>query len=124
MREGDIKNTVNRLSKHNDIVLAGMVVAIIALIILPIPPALVDSMIVLNMATSVGLLMLSLYIPSALSLSTFPTLLLFTTLFRLALNITTTRQILLHANAGKIIYTFGNLVVGGNFVVGGVVFII
>ncbi|MGD9223440.1 MAG: FHIPEP family type III secretion protein, partial [Desulfobacteraceae bacterium] len=124
MKEGDVKNTVKRLSKHNDIVLAGLVVAIIALIIMPIPPALVDSMIVLNMAISVGLLMLSLYIPSALSLSTFPTLLLFTTLFRLALNITTTRQILLHANAGKIIYTFGNLVVGGNFVVGGVVFII
>jgi type III secretion protein V len=124
MKESDIKNTVNRLSRHNDIVLAGLVVAIIALIILPIPPPIVDSMIVLNMCVSVGLLMLSLYIPSALSLSTFPTLLLFTTLFRLALNITTTRQILLHANAGKIIYTFGNLVVGGNFVVGGVVFII
>jgi type III secretion protein V len=124
MKESEIKNTVSRFSKHNDIILAALVVAIIALIILPIPPALVDSMIVLNMSVSVGLLMLSLYIPSALSLSTFPTLLLFTTLFRLALNITTTRQILLHANAGKIIYTFGELVVGGNFVVGGVVFII
>jgi type III secretion protein V len=68
--------------------------------------------------------MLSLYVPSVLSLSTFPTLLLFTTLFRLALNFTTTRQILLHANAGQIIYTFGHFVVGGNYIVGAVVFLI
>jgi len=84
----------------------------------------VDLLVTLNFAISFVLLMLSLYVPSVLSLSTFPTLLLFTTLFRLALNITTTRQILLHADAGKIIYTFGHFVVGGNYIVGAVVFLI
>ncbi len=113
-----------RLSKYNDVMMAALVMMIIAMIILPMPPFLVDTMISINLSVTILLLMLSLYIKSTLSLSTFPTLLLFTTLFRLALNITTTRQILLNGNAGKIIFTFGNLVVGGNYVVGAVVFII
>ncbi len=115
---------VKRMNRYSDLLLAGMVIAIISMIILPMPPLMVDTMIALNIGVAVALLMVSLYISSALSLSTFPTLLLFTTLFRLALNITTTRQILLHADAGKIIQTFGQLVVGGNFVVGAVVFLI
>ena len=113
-----------KLSKYNDIVLAALVVAIISLIILPLPPFMIDTMICVNMSATVLLLMLSLYIKSILSLSTFPTLLLFTTLFRLALNITTTRQILMNGDAGKVILTFGNLVVGGNYIVGAVVFLI
>jgi type III secretion protein V len=113
-----------KLSKYNDIVMAALVIAVISLIILPMPPFMVDTMICLNISITILLLMLSLYIRSTLSLSTFPTLLLFTTLFRLALNITTTRQILINADAGKIIFTFGNLVVGGNYVVGAVVFLI
>lgn len=104
--------------------LAVLIVAIIALMILPLPPIIVDSLIALNLTLAISLLMVSLYIPTSLSLSSFPTLLLFTTLFRLALNITTTRQILLHAYAGKIIETFGSLVVAGNFIVGAVVFLI
>lgn len=113
-----------KLTQYSDIVLALLVVAVIALMILPLPTVMVDALIALNLSMAVSLLMLSLYIPSALSLSTFPTLLLFTTLFRLALNITTTRQILLHGDGGKIIDTFGNLVVAGNVIVGGVVFLI
>ena len=70
------------------------------------------------------LLMLSLYIPRTLEFSTFPSVLLFTTLFRLALNISTTRLILIYADAGHIIHTFGNFVVAGNFVVGAVIFLI
>ena len=68
--------------------------------------------------------MVALYIQKAVHLSIFPSILLITTLFRLGIEIAATRQILLHAYAGEIIYAFGNLVVGGNFVVGGVIFLI
>ena len=112
------------MSRYADIALAFLVVAIIGLMILPMPTALIDALLALNLALSVIILMLATYIPSALSFSVFPSLLLFTTLFRLALSIATTRLILLHANAGHIIQTFGNFVVGGNLVVGGVIFLI
>ena len=119
-----VQGAVLRMSRYNDIVLAGLVVAIISLMILPMPTGLVDGLIATNLGLAVMLIMLSMYIPSALSLSTFPSMLLFTTLFRLALNITTTRLILLNADAGDIIFTFGNFVVAGNFIVGGVIFLI
>ncbi|MCP4746099.1 MAG: EscV/YscV/HrcV family type III secretion system export apparatus protein [Desulfobacteraceae bacterium] len=112
------------LNRYNDIFLAGLVVSIIALMILPLPSFLVDTLLATNLCIAVALLLVALYIPSPLALSTFPSLLLFTTLFRLALNITTTRQILLHAYGGKIIQTFGEMVVGGNLIVGVVVFLI
>ena len=119
-----LERIITKYSRFNDVVLAFLVVTIISLMIVPVPSYLVDALIALNLTISVVLLMMSLYIPNVLAFSTFPTLLLFTTLFRLALNITTTRMILLHANAGEIIYTFGKFVVGGNFVVGAVVFLI
>ena len=119
-----IERAISKYSRFNDIVLAFLVVTIISLMIVPVPSYMVDALIAVNLTISVVLLMMSLYIPNVLAFSTFPTLLLFTTLFRLALNITTTRMILLHASAGEIIYTFGQFVVGGNFVVGAVVFLI
>ncbi len=115
---------VRMLSRRNDIVLAAVIVAVISLMIFPLPLFVLDSLIAVNLGASVALLMLALYVPSALGLSTFPSLLLFTTLFRLSLNIASTKLILLNANAGHIIETFGNLVVGGNVIVGGVVFLI
>ncbi|MBG0775397.1 MAG: type III secretion system export apparatus subunit SctV [Desulfovibrionaceae bacterium] len=121
---GRIQDLIQRGTRYNDIILAGLLVAIIALMILPLPTVLVDGLIATNLSIAVILMMLSMYIASALELSVFPTLLLFTTLFRLSLNITTTRLILLKANAGAIIYTFGNFVVAGNLVVGGVIFLI
>lgn len=114
----------NLLVRYNDVMLAFLVVAIISLMILPLPPVVVDALLATNLGISVALLMLALYIPNPLSLSTFPSLLLFTTMFRLALTITTTRQILLYAFAGNIIETFGKMVVAGNFIVGVVVFLI
>ena len=119
-----LERFIAKYSRFNDVFLAFLVVTIISLMIVPVPSYLVDALIAVNLTISVVLLMMSLYIPNVLAFSTFPTLLLFTTLFRLALNITTTRMILLHANAGEIIYTFGKFVVGGNFVVGAVVFLI
>ena len=112
------------LARHADLLLVALVVAVIMLMVLPLPPFILDSLIALNLTISVVLLMVALYISSPLGLSTFPSLLLFTTLFRLALNIASTRQILLNANAGEIIATFGQMVVGGDVIVGAVVFLI
>ena len=113
-----------QLGKHSDLLLIGLFVAIIALMVLPLPPWALDALIATNLTTSVVVLIVAVYIRSPLGLSTFPALLLFTTLFRLSLNIASTRQILLKANAGEIIKTFGNMVVGGDVIVGLVVFLI
>ncbi len=110
--------------RYIDIYMAAVVVCIIALFILPVPPWLLDSLIAVNLTAATVLLMMSLYVNNVLAFSTFPSILLITTLFRLALNITSTRLILVDGYAGQIIYTFGSFVVGGNFVVGCVIFLI
>jgi type III secretion protein V len=112
------------LTSRNDIVLAVMIVAIIFMMILPLPTWLVDVLIGLNMTVSAMLLMVAMYLPSPLAFSSFPSVLLVTTLFRLGISIATTRLILLQADAGHIVETFGNFVVGGNLIVGLVVFLI
>ena len=111
-------------SAANDVSMAGFLVGVIALMILPLPTPLIDALLAVNLSISVLLLMTTLFIPTAISLSTFPSLLLFTTLFRLSLNIASTKAILLHADAGHLIESFGQLVVGGNLVVGIVVFLV
>ncbi|MQA40709.1 type III secretion system export apparatus subunit SctV [Rugamonas aquatica] len=111
-------------SERTDLLLATVIVAVIFMMILPLPVLLVDALIAINMCFSAILLMVAMYIPSPLSFSAFPTVLLVSTLFRLGLSIATTRLILLQADAGHIIETFGNFVVGGNLVVGLVVFLI
>ena len=112
------------INKTSDLILAAWIIGVIVMIVLPVPPALIDLLITFNLTAAVGLLMTALYIPSAVHLSMFPALLLVTTLFRLGVNIATTRQVLLHAYAGEIIQAFGDFVVGGNYVVGFVVFLI
>lgn len=124
MIAGKLTTLSSGFSRFGDLVLAFLVVAIIGLLIIPLPTPVVDLLIATNICISTVMLMLSLYLPRALSFSTFPSMLLFTALFRLALNVTTTRLILLHADAGEIIQTFGSFVVGGNFIVGAVVFLI
>ena len=111
-------------SPRADLFLAAFIISVVALFILPLPQAALDGMISLNLAVSIVLLTVSTYVPSAVSFSSFPALLLFTTLFRLALNIASCKLILLHANAGHVIDAFGRLVVGNNVVVGGVVFLV
>lgn len=118
------ERSMETISRSSDIALAVCIIGILAMIIIPIPPALIDYLIAINLTASISLLMVALYIPSAVHLSIFPSLLLITTLYRLGLNIASTRQILLNANAGEIIFQFGDFVVGGNFVVGGVIFLI
>lgn len=112
------------LKRYSDIALAALVVAIVAMMIVPLPTLALDMLLTLNLTIAVTLLMVSLYIPSALQISAFPSLLLITTLFRLALNVSSTRLILLHADAGEVISAFGNFVVQGNYLVGGVIFLI
>lgn len=112
------------INRSSDIILALFMVTLILMIIIPISPSTIDGLITINMTISITLLMVALYIPKAVQLSMFPSLLLITTLFRLGIEISATRQILLHANAGHIIYAFGGYVVGGNFIVGGIVFLI
>ena len=113
-----------KIPAFGEVGIALLVVAIISLMILPLPPALIDILLALNITISVTLLMITMYVPNVISLSVFPSLLLFTTLYRLSLNIASTKSILLHADAGHIIESFGELVVGGNLVVGLVVFVI
>ena len=119
-----IQNFIGKATRYNDIFLALLIVMIITLMVIPIEPWLLDTLLAVNLTLAVSLLMISLYVPRVLAFSTFPSMLLFTTLFRLSLNITTTRLILIHAYAGHIINTFGNFVVAGNFVVGAVIFVI
>jgi type III secretion protein V len=119
-----IRRIVTLLSSRNDILLAATVMAIVFMMILPLPPAVMDVLIGMNITASCVLLMVAIYLPSPLSFSSFPAVLLISTLFRLGISISTTRLILLDADAGHIIETFGNFVVGGNLVVGLVVFLI
>jgi type III secretion protein V len=107
-----------------DAALAILVVAVVALMVVPLPTWLLDGLLATNLAVSVAILLVSLYVGSALEIAAFPTLLLITTLIRISLNVSSTRLILLNADAGQVIRAFGNFVVSGNFVVGAVVFLI
>lgn len=118
------KGALKQLTKSSDVVLAFFIIGIISMIILPVPPPLIDILLAVNLTVAISLIMLSLYIPSAIELSMFPSILLITTLYRLGINIASTRQILLNAYAGEVIEAFGEFVIGGNYVVGGVIFLI
>jgi type III secretion protein V len=113
-----VQSLIQKIVKRNDLVLAALIVCIIFMMILPLPTWLVDALIAVNMCLSATLLMVAMYLPSPLAFSSFPSVLLVTTLFRLAIGIATTRLFLLNGDAGHIIYTFGNFVVGGNLEIG------
>jgi type III secretion protein V len=119
-----IRRIIAIATSRNDILLAAIVMAIVFMMILPMPTAVMDVLIAANITLSCVLLMVAIYLPSALAFSSFPAVLLVSTLFRLGISISTTRLILLDGDAGHIIDTFGNFVVGGNLVVGLVVFLI
>jgi flagellar biosynthesis protein FlhA len=110
--------------RRSDAILAGAVVGIVAMMIIPLPPMLLDVLIVLNITFSLTILLVALNIREPLEFSSFPPLLLIATLFRLGLNVSAARLILLNAHAGEVISAFGKVVVGGNTVVGIVVFLI
>ncbi|KYK45229.1 EscV/YscV/HrcV family type III secretion system export apparatus protein [Bradyrhizobium liaoningense] len=109
---------------RNDIVLVTLLITIVFMMIIPLPSVLMDVLQAVNLGIAALLLMVGVYIKSPLAFVSFPSVLLLATLFRLALGIAATRTILLHAEAGQIIKTFGNFVVAGNLVVGAVTFLI
>ena len=110
--------------KNRDIILPVGIVMIIAMMIIPLPPMILDIFLSVNIALSVTILLIAIYTTEPLQFSTFPTILLVATLFRLSLNISSTRLILLNAEAGEVIKAFGQFVVGGNYVVGLIIFLI
>jgi flagellar biosynthesis protein FlhA len=115
---------VKRAGRHADLLAAGAVVLVVVMMIIPLPPFLLDLAITLNISSALMIVVATLYVPRALDFSSFPSLLLLTTLFRLAINVSVTRLILLHGDAGHVVTAFGNFVVGGNVVVGLIVFLI
>ena len=112
------------IQRHSDWLIATLVISVIGMMIVPLPTQVIDVLLSLNIALAVVLLMVSLYIGNALQFASFPTILLIATLFRLGLNVSTTRLILRDANAGEVVRSFGEFVVAGNIVVGAVVFLI
>lgn len=112
------------LSRNMDILAAVAFVIVVAIIIVPVPKEVLDILLTLNITFSLIILLTTLFISDTRHLSIFPSLLLTATLFRLALNISSTRLILTNADAGKVIDAFGKIVVGNNFVVGLVIFVI
>ena len=112
------------LLKNNDISLAIGLVFIVLMMVIPLPPAMLDILLTINISLSVIILLVCLYTKEPLDYSSFPTVLLIATLFRLGLNISSTRLILLYGEAGNVIHSFGEFVVGGNYVVGFVIFVI
>ncbi len=120
---------LGRILKRTDVLMPIGVAGILVIMILPVPALLLDLFLTISISFAVIILLVSLYVQEPLDFSTFPSVLLIATLFRLSLNIATTRRILLHGNegvdaAGAVIESFGQFVVGGNFVVGFIIFLI
>ncbi|HWR43150.1 flagellar biosynthesis protein FlhA [Sporomusa sp.] len=112
------------LEKYSDVMVSVAIITIVVMMIIPLPTLLLDLLLTLNITLALIIVMVAIYNIEPLEFSVFPSLLLITTLFRLALNVSSTRLILLDGHAGEVIAAFGNFVVGGNAVVGFIVFII
>lgn len=121
LRLNDITAKVGQRAEYY---VTALVIGIVLMLVLPMPTWLLDVLIGVNLCVSGLIVVVAMYLPGPTAFSTFPAVLLLTTLFRLAIGVSTTRLILLEADAGHIVETFGNFVVGGNLVVGMVVFLI
>ncbi|MCT4700524.1 type III secretion system export apparatus subunit SctV [Enterobacteriaceae bacterium H20N1] len=117
-----ISDWLRLFSGRQDIILAVILILAVFMIILPLPTLLIDILIAVNLTISLLLMMIAVYVRQPLEFSSFPAVLLITTLYRLSLSISTTRLILLQHDAGDIVYTFGNFVVGGNLGIGLIIF--
>ena len=112
------------LGTNSSTMLAVAVMLILGIMLLPMPTFLIDMFLVMNITGALVIIFVAMYVLRPLEFSVFPGLLLIVTLFRLSLNVATTRLILGEAYAGEIIASFGNFVVGGNYIVGAVIFLI
>ena len=115
---------LSRLVSGGELVIPLAFMVVLGVMLLPLPPVLLDLLLTFNVSLSLIVLLLAMYIQRPVEFSTFPSLLLIATLFRLALNVAATRLILSEAGAGKVIGAVGAHVVGGNYVIGLIVFLI
>jgi len=115
---------LRRLLRHTDLLAAVSVVLVVTMLVVPLPSALLSVMITINIATALTIVSATMYLGKALDFASFPSLLLLTTMFRLAINVSVTRLILTTGDAGSVVKAFGEFVVGGNVVVGLVIFLI
>jgi type III secretion protein V len=119
-----LNRVLNAAAGRQDVLLIIFLAMIIFMIVIPLPTWLIDVTITMNFMLAILILMVGLYLPSAAEFTTLPAIILMTTLFRLAISISTTRLILLEADAGKIVETFGRFVAGGSLIVGVIIFLI
>jgi len=124
-KSGQVWNNILPLLTQNpDVALAILMIVILGLLIIPLPAFLLDLFLAVNIAAATMILLMAVYLKNALEFSSFPSVLLITTLLRLGLNVASTRLILGEASAGEIIHAFGNFVIKGNYVVGIIIFLI
>jgi flagellar biosynthesis protein FlhA len=114
----------NQLLKNGEFTVVGVIILVLVMFLIPLPTWILDLFLSVNLCTGFAILLLTMHIRKSLEFSVFPSLLLMTTLFRLALNVSSTRSILLNAEAGTVIHAFGTVVAGNNYVVGFVMFVI
>jgi flagellar biosynthesis protein FlhA len=118
------ENGIARLLKHTDLVAAVAVVVVVTMLIVPLPSMLLDLFITMNISAALAVVVATMYLNKPLEFSAFPSLLLLTTMFRLAINVSVTRLILTKGDAGSVVHDFGQFVVGGDIVVGLVIFMV
>jgi flagellar biosynthesis protein FlhA len=117
-------NSVKRLLRHTDLLAAVAVVMVVTMLVVPLPSAILDLLITINISAALTIVAATMYLGKALDFASFPSLLLLTTMFRLAINVSVTRLILTTGDAGSVVKSFGAFVVGGNVIVGLVIFLI
>jgi flagellar biosynthesis protein FlhA len=118
------QDSLRRLLKHTDLIAAVSVVVVVTMLVVPLPSALLDLFITVNISAALAVVVATMYLRKALDFAAFPSLLLLTTMFRLAINVSVTRLILTKGSAGSVVHDFGQFVVGGNVVIGLVIFLI
>jgi flagellar biosynthesis protein FlhA len=118
------ERVIRKFLSHTDIMAAIGVVMVVAMLVVPLPSALLDLFITMNISAALAIVVATLYVKGALEFSSFPTVLLLTTMFRLAINVSVTRLILRKGDAGSVVHAFGQFVVGGNVILGLIVFLI
>jgi len=118
------ENTISKLLKHTDLVAAVAVVVVVTMLIVPLPSMLLDLFITINISAALAVVIATMYLQKPLEFAAFPSLLLLTTMFRLAINVSVTRLILTKGDAGSVVRDFGQFVVGGDVVIGLVIFLI
>ncbi len=116
--------TLKRVLSHSDLLAAVSVVCVVTMLVVPLPSELLDLLITLNISAALAIVVATMYLNKALDFASFPSLLLLTTMFRLAINVSVTRLILTTGEAGSVVKSFGQFVVGGNVIVGLVIFLI